>query len=77
MIFHQLNDKSRNNVASALSINPFFVQDYQVAAKNYNLQKLIKIIALLKEYDLKSKGVNNISTSDGELLKELLFKILH
>ena len=77
MIFHQLKDKSRNNVASALSINPFFVQDYQVAAKNYSLQKLISIIALLKEYDLKSKGVNNISTSDGELLKELLFKILH
>jgi DNA polymerase-3 subunit delta len=53
------------------------VQDYQVAARNYSLQNLIKIIDLLKEYDLKSKGVNNISTSDGELLKELLFKILH
>ncbi len=77
MIFHQLKDKSRNNVASALSVSPFFVQDYTVAAKNYSLQKLIRIIALLKEYDLKSKGVNNISTSDGELLKELLFKILH
>lgn len=77
MIFHQLTDKSRNNVASALSVNPFFVQDYQVAARNYSLQKLIKIIDLLKEYDLKTKGVNNISTSDGELLKELLFKILH
>ena len=64
-------------MASALSVSPFFVQDYTVAAKNYSLQKLIRIIALLKEYDLKSKGVNNISTSDGELLKELLFKILH
>jgi len=77
MIYHQLQDKSRNNVASALSVSPYFVQGYQVAAKNYNLQKLIKIIALLKEYDLISKGVNNISTTEGELLKELLFKILH
>ncbi len=77
MIYHQLTDKSRNSIASALSVNPFFVQDYQMAARNYSLQKLIKIIDLLKEYDLKSKGVNNISTSDGELLKELLFKILH
>ena len=77
MIYHQLKDKSRNSVASALSINPFFVKDYQVATKNYSLQKLSGIISLLKEYDLKSKGVNNISTTDGELLKELLFKILH
>ena len=77
MILHQLTDKSRNNIASALSVSPFFVQDYQMAARNYSLQKLIKIIDLLKEYDLKSKGVNNISISDGELLKELLFKILH
>ncbi|MCD4729302.1 MAG: DNA polymerase III subunit delta [Bacteroidales bacterium] len=77
MIYHQLKDKSRNSVASALSINPFFVKDYQMATKNYNLQKLSGIISLLKEYDLKSKGVNNISTTDGELLKELLFKILH
>jgi len=77
MIYHQLTDKSRNSIASALSVNPFFVQDYQMAARNYSLQKLIKIIDLLKEYDLKSKGVNNISISDGELLKELLFKILH
>ena len=77
MIYHQLKDKSRNNAASALSINPFFVKDYQVASRNYNFQKLTKIISYLKEYDLKSKGVNNISTTDGELLKELLFKILH
>lgn len=77
MIYHQLKDKSRNSVASALSVNPFFVKDYQLAAKSYSLQKLSKIVSLLKEYDLKSKGVNNISTSDGELLKELLFKILH
>lgn len=77
MIYYQLKDKSRNSVASALSVNPFFVKDFQVAAKNYSLQKLSWIISLLKEYDLKSKGVNNISTTDGELLKELSFKILH
>lgn len=77
LIFHSLSDKSKNNVASALSINPFFVNDYQVAAKNYNLKKLIEIIGYLREYDLKSKGIDNISADDGELLKELLYKILH
>ncbi|MEZ5198968.1 MAG: DNA polymerase III subunit delta [Bacteroidales bacterium] len=77
LIFHQLQDKSRNNVASALSVSPFFVQDYQAAARNYNVRKLNYIISLLREYDLKSKGVNNNSSSEGELLKELLFKIMH
>ena len=77
MIYHQLKDKSQNSVAAALSVHPFFVKDYQVAARNYTYAKLTRIISYLREYDLKSKGVNNISITDGELLKELLFKILH
>jgi len=77
LIYHQLKDKSRNSVAAALSVNPFFVQDYQTAARSYSYQKLTSIISLLREYDLKAKGVDNVSTTDGELLKELLFKILH
>lgn len=77
LIYNQLKDKSRNNVASALSIGPYFVKDFQVAGKNFNQKKLISIVGLLREYDLKSKGVNNVSATDGELLKELMFKILH
>jgi DNA polymerase III subunit delta len=77
LIYHSLSDKSRNAVASALSINPYFINDYQIAAKNYSQTKLITIIGYLHEYDLKSKGMDNISADDGELLKELLYKILH
>lgn len=77
MIYAMLKDKSKNNVAAALSISPFFVGDYQIASRNYSVKKLEQIISYLREYDLKSKGVDNISTSDGELLKELLYKILH
>ncbi len=77
LIYHQLTDKSRNNVASALSVSPLFVRDYEIAGRNYNQKKLTAIISLLREYDLKSKGVNNVSTPEGELLRELLFKILH
>ena len=77
MIYSKLKDKSRNSAAAALSINPFFVNDYQVASRNYPMKKLEQIISYLREYDLKSKGVDSISTSDGELLKELLYKILH
>lgn len=77
MIYHNLKDKSKNSVASALGVNPFFVSSYQIAAKNYSMSKLFKIFTYLKDYDLKSKGLNNPSTNESELLKELTFKILH
>ncbi len=77
MIYHQLTDKSRNNAASALSVNPFFVKDYITAAENYSFRKLRAIIGLLREYDLRLKGINNGSTDESELLRELIFKILH
>lgn len=78
LIFHSLKDKSKDNtVAAELSISPFFVRDYRRAAKRFNPHKTVEAISLLREYDLKSKGLNNASTSDGELLKELVFKIMH
>lgn len=73
-----IKDKSDNrNIASILQVNPYFVKDYTNAARKYSAAKVVEIISLLREYDLKSKGVNNTSTSGGELLKELIFKILH
>jgi len=57
----------------------WFLKDYREAAKNYTLPKAAQIITLLKEYDLKSKGVHYNATGkpEGELLKELAWKILH
>lgn len=74
---HYAKDASQNGLASVLGVHPFFVQDYKAAARNYNIKKSVKIIEYLRDYDLKSKGVNNVSTTNGELLKELIFKILH
>ncbi len=79
LLYHYLPDKSRNAAAASLSVNPYFVQDYQVAAGNYPVSKLVTIISILREFDLKSKGVDSNGTSftDGELMKELIFRILH
>ena len=77
MTFHSLKDKSKNSVATELKVNPYFVNQYSIAAQNYSQSKLFDIFTHLKQYDLKSKGVNNASTKDGELLKELVYKILH
>ena len=71
------NKQDRRNVAASLKVNPYFIGDYEKAAKQYNPKKTVEVISLLREYDLKSKGVNNVSTSHGELLKELVYKILH
>ncbi|MBC8266878.1 MAG: DNA polymerase III subunit delta [Flavobacteriales bacterium] len=77
MTYHSLKDKSRNSVAAHLKVNPYFVGQYTTAARHYSQNKLFDIFTLLKVYDLKSKGVNNTSTNDGELLKEVIYKILH
>lgn len=64
-------------MAKLLGVHPFFMKDYTEGGKLYNAMKCANVIALLREYDLKSKGVGNANISDGELLKELIFKIIH
>lgn len=74
--YHYLPNK--NEAAKELGVNPYFVKDYEMAARSFNLNKTFDIISLLREYDLKSKGVDSTgNTTDGELLKELLFKVIH
>ena len=76
MLYHQVADKSQ--AASVLKINPYFLRDYETAARNYTLGKLASCIGYLYDTDLRSKGMrrsNNINDSD--LLKEMVFKIIH
>ena len=74
--FHGLHDKSPRSVSSALKINPYFVNEYITAARNYPMKKASAIVATLREFDVKSKGVGSNAVSQGDLLKELLVKIL-
>jgi DNA polymerase-3 subunit delta len=77
LIYHGLKNKSRDHVAKALGVRPFFVTDYITAARNYPMRKVAQIIAMLRDADVKSKGVGANNQSQGDILKELLFKILH
>jgi DNA polymerase-3 subunit delta len=77
LTFHYLADKSKNNAAAVLKVNPFFVKDYETSASKYNVSKTVQIISLLRTYDMKSKGYCDPGTDPGDLLKELIFKILH
>lgn len=75
--YHGLTDKSKGSVAKQLKVNPYFVSDYTVAARNYPMKKVSKAISLLQETDVKSKGVGAANVSHGDLLKELLVKIMN
>ncbi|MBC6998414.1 DNA polymerase III subunit delta [Cytophaga sp. FL35] len=73
--YHGLRDHSPKSVASTLKISPFFVNEYQTAAKNYPMKKVSAIVAHLREIDVKGKGVGANSITQADLLKELLVKI--
>jgi DNA polymerase-3 subunit delta len=78
MICYWEKDKSEAGIAAALGFrNTFQAKDYVMALRNYNAFKTMQIIELLRTFDAKAKGVDNVSTPDGELLKELVYKILH
>ncbi len=77
LLYHGLKDKGKINVGKMLKINPYFIPEYQRAAKNYPMRKVAQVIAVLREADLKSKGVGASNLAQGDILKELLFKIMH
>ena len=74
--YHGMQDHNPKSVASALGINPYFVGEYQIAAKNYPMKKVSTIVSSLRELDLKGKGVGSVNISQADLLKELLVKII-
>jgi DNA polymerase-3 subunit delta len=77
LLFHYTKDKSKQNMAATLKVNPFFVKDYEAAARRYSAAKLVEIISLLRVYDMRSKGYEGNTTPSRELTRELIFRILH
>jgi len=75
--YHGLKDKSQMNAAKVLKVNPYFVKDYEVAFRNYPMKKVSTIVSALRTIDVKSKGVGAASTSQHDLLKELLITIFN
>jgi DNA polymerase-3 subunit delta len=74
---HCTQDKSQGNLASVLGVSPFFVRDYLAASKNYPPATCIRCISILREYDMKSKGYDSGDTSEKDLYREMIFKLLH
>lgn len=73
---HGLHDKSPRSVASSLKINPYFANEYIAATRNYPMKKVSAIIATLREFDVKSKGVGSNAVGQRDLLKEMMVRIM-
>lgn len=77
MRIHFLPNKSREAVARALGVHPFVAGELTNAKNKYDPRKIAANIALIHEYDLKSKGVGNTSTTQGELMREMVYQLIH
>lgn len=74
---HGSAESNNNILAGVLGVSPFFVSEYKQAAKHYPKQKIESIFHILLEYDLKAKGFHVDNLNNENLLKEMIFKILH
>lgn len=77
LMYHYMPVKAPAVVAKELGINPYFVKDYEMAARRYPAGKTFLIVGYLRDTDARLKGINNPSARDPELWKELIYKIMH
>lgn len=78
LICYYTKDRSETGLMTALGLRGAFqVRDYLTGMRNYSAMKVFNLISDIRTTDAKSKGVDNTSVSDADLLKELLYKILH
>jgi DNA polymerase-3 subunit delta len=70
--------QSQEGVAEWLELrSPWAAKDYMTGMRNFTAMKTMQIISKMREIDAKSKGLDNPNTAPGELMKELIFYILH
>lgn len=78
MLAYYAPDKSEQGIAQQLGLRSSWqARDYMAAMRKYSGVKVMQIIGEIRYCDARSKGVGNSSASSGDLLRELIFKILH
>jgi DNA polymerase-3 subunit delta len=76
LVASQLEKKDEKTLISVLKISPFAARDYSTALRFYSTSKLLGNLRLLCEADLKLKGVDSGSVTEGQLLREVVFRLL-
>lgn len=77
LVASQAKDKSEKGLASELKVSPYAVRDYSFALRQYPVDSIIANISFLKEADLRLKGVNSGSSTDGQVMRELIWRLIH
>ena len=77
IIYHAVKDEPNDKIAAAVGISPSFIKDYQAAARLFPLKHATRAVTVLREMDLKAKGLGVQNTPDRELLRELVYKLLN
>lgn len=78
LILKQSTHISEKEILSRLSLgSPYFLKEYKTAASHYSEAEIIQCIHTLKNFDLRSKGVDNAHTPPEELLKEMQFHLMY
>jgi DNA polymerase-3 subunit delta len=73
----QAADKSEKGLASELKVSPYALRDYTLALRQFPLPKIIDNLGSIKEADLKLKGVNTVSADEGQIFRELVWRIMN
>jgi DNA polymerase-3 subunit delta len=73
----QVGDRSDKGLASELKVSPYAARDYSSALRVFQTPKIIEIISSLKEADLKLKGVNTGSADEGQIVRELVWRMMN
>ncbi len=77
ILVHAASDPSEKSLAAVLGVNPFFVKDYSQAANAFSILKVADIIHAIRQADARAKGIDTATMSEADILKELVFSVLH
>ena len=78
VVYYAPDRNNDNSLAAFMELKSVWgIKDYRAGMRNYTAMKTLMILSKIREIDAKSKGLDNQSTSTGDLMKELVFFILH
>lgn len=77
IMYQTMIGQSPQTIASQMGVNPYFLKDYAESARLYPLKHSTRVISILREFDMKGKGLGAVNMSEAELIKELVYKIIN
>lgn len=77
LLAHTSSDKTDAALGKLLGVHPFIAKEYAQAAQAFPLPKVVRVVHYLRAADLQCKGVDAGQLTEGQILRELVFKVLH